>query len=91
MIQSRTTKTRMIYYHLKKHGSITSMEAIEKYGATRLSAIIWELIHREHMDIESIPMECVDRYGNTCKYAKYVYKGENTYINTYIKEDKPIV
>ena len=74
MIQSRTTKTRMIYYHLKQTGSITSMEAIDLYGATRLSAIIWELRHREKMDIESKEMVCTDRYGNTCNYVKYVYK-----------------
>lgn len=74
MIQSRTTKTRMIYWHLKNKGSITSMEAIEKYGATRLSAIIWELRHREHMNIETHNMTCLDRYGNVCNYAKYVYK-----------------
>ena len=77
MIQSRTTKTRMIYYHLKKHGSITSMEAIEKYGATRLSAIIWELRHREFMDIESVDRFCFDRYGNPCNYVEYVYKEKN--------------
>lgn len=74
MIQSRTTKTRMIYHHLKKHGSITSIEAFEQYGATRLSAIIYELRHRERMDIESKDMTCLDRYGNTCNYVKYVYK-----------------
>lgn len=74
MIQSRTTKTRMIYWHLKNNGSITSMEAIEKYGATRLAVIIHELRHREHMNIETHNMTCLDRYGNVCNYAKYVYK-----------------
>lgn len=74
MIQSRTTKTRMIYWHLKNKGSITSMEAIEKYGATRLAVIIHELRHREHMNIETHNMTCLDRYGNVCNYAKYVYK-----------------
>ena len=74
MIQSRTTKTRMIFWHLKNKGSITSMEAIQEYGATRLSAIIWELRHREHMDIESHEIAAIDKYGNTCTYVKYVYK-----------------
>lgn len=74
MIQSRTTKTRMIFWHLKNKGSITSMEAIQEYGATRLASIIHNLRYREHMNIESHEITAIDKYGNTCTYVKYVYK-----------------
>ncbi|MBR4377320.1 MAG: helix-turn-helix domain-containing protein [Bacilli bacterium] len=67
-------KHQLVKEHLIKHGSITSWEAIQKYGATRLSAIIFNL--RKHgYDIDTIMREESDRYGNTCQYANYVLKG----------------
>ncbi len=39
-------KTEKVLKHLKKYGRITSTDAFEKYNATRLSAIIFEL--RKH-------------------------------------------
>ena len=41
------TQVEMIKMHLKKYGSITSWEAIKKYNITRLSAVIYILIHKE--------------------------------------------
>lgn len=38
-----TNKTQKVLEHLQKHGSITSLEAIDLYGATRLSGIIYNL------------------------------------------------
>ena len=70
----KTNKTHEVLNHLRTKGSITSMEAIENYGATRLSAIIFNL--KKSHDIVTHRMECVDRYGNTCHFAKYVYRGE---------------
>lgn len=37
-----TNKTIKVLEHLQKFGSITSLEAIDLYGATRLSAIIFQ-------------------------------------------------
>lgn len=68
-----TNKHKEVLKHLQTHGSITSMEAIQLYGATRLAAIIFDL--RGKYDIDTIMMDDIDRYGNTCKYGKYVYKG----------------
>ena len=70
----RTNKTQQVLRHLQTKGTITSMEAFEQYGATRLSAIIFNL--RVHYIIDTVDMEIVDRYGNTCHFAKYVYVGE---------------
>lgn len=69
-------KHQLVKEHLLKNGSITSWEAIQSYGATRLSAIIFNL-RKQGMDIRTIMREECDRYGNTCQYANYVYKGEN--------------
>jgi hypothetical protein len=64
-------KTSKVLQHLQDHGSITSNEAWELYGATRLSAIIFNLRKRGH-DIETVTMGMTDRYGNAVNYAKYV-------------------
>lgn len=63
-------KTEKVLEHLQKYGSITSLEAFELYGATRLSAIIFNL--RKIYNIDGIDSECTDRYGNTARYTKYI-------------------
>lgn len=69
-----TTKTQEVLKHLKRRKSITSWDAIKLYGATRLSAIIFNLRGRGYI-IDSLQMEDVDRNGNTVRYVKYVYRG----------------
>ena len=65
-------KTKAIQLHLIEKGSITSWEAIKEYGATRLSAIIYNLRYRYGMNIVSERIEFTDRFGNKSSYAKYV-------------------
>ena len=61
-----------ILWHLKTYGSITSYEAIREYGATRLSAIIFN--HRkEGYDIDSLPLTKKTRFGRNTTIAKYTY------------------
>ena len=67
-------KHQLVRRHLQEFGSITSWDAIEKYGATRLSAIIYDLRYRDGMNIDTMMIEATDRYGNTSQYAKYIYK-----------------
>ena len=67
-------KTKAIQLHLIEYGSITSWEAIKEYGATRLSAIIFNLRHKYNMNIISEKVEFVDRYGKKSNYAKYILK-----------------
>ena len=68
-------KTKAIEEHLKSGKAITSMEAFEKYGATRLAAIVFNLRERG-MDILSIPCEGYDRYGEAVRYVRYMLKPE---------------
>jgi len=61
-----------VLWHLKTYGSITSYEAIKEYGATRLSAIIFN--HRkEGYDIDSMPLTKKTRFGRNTTIAKYIY------------------
>lgn len=75
-MNDRMTKTKQVKDHLINHGSITSWEAIQKFNSTRLSAIIFNLKKRG-MDIETESVTQKDSNGNTCTFAKYVYKGAN--------------
>lgn len=66
------TKTQAVLNHLKANKNITSWEAIQKFGATRLSAIIFNL--RANYNIETQMIEVPTRFGDT-RVAKYIYKG----------------
>lgn len=69
-MSDKMNKTKAVLRHLMERGSITSMEAIELYGATRLSAIIFNLRHKGH-EIETVMCTGRDRYGSHMSYARY--------------------
>ena len=71
MKEKKTNKTEKVLEHLQKYGCITSLEAIELYGATRLSDIIFRLRKRNY-NISTIDMPFVDRFGTKSTYGKYV-------------------
>jgi hypothetical protein len=64
-------KTYQVKKHLIEKGCIDSWTAINKYGATRLSAIIFNLRNRG-MKIISKPMTSKDRNNNFCRFVNYV-------------------
>lgn len=59
----------IVLNHFKKKKSITSWEAIQKYGITRLADTIFQLKNRGH-DIFTII-----EHGNGKKWARYTYMG----------------
>ena len=65
-----TNKHKKVLEYLKEHGTITTWEAIDKFGATRLSAIIFNLRKRGY-NISTIRTEGIDRYGNVSRYGIY--------------------
>ena len=71
MENKKTNKTEEVLKHLQEHGSITSIEAIEKYGATRLSAIIFKL-RKKGYNIDTITILFTDRYGTKSNFGKYI-------------------
>jgi hypothetical protein len=67
----RTTKRSQVKEYLKKRKVITSWEAIEKFGATRLADIIYDL-RKSGWKIATTSITMKDRNGNNCTYAKYI-------------------
>lgn len=68
-------QTQAVLNHLQIYGSITSREAFEMYGVTRLSARIYDFRKLGYV-IETVQKVAKNRYGEVCVYAKYVYKGK---------------
>jgi hypothetical protein len=81
MKKSKATQRSEVFTYLTKNGTITSLEAFEKFGATRLAAIIFDLRKHGHI-IDTIDMSCKTRYDETATYAKYKYVGFNGKDNT---------
>lgn len=65
------TKKEKVLEHLKKYNTITSLEAIDKYSATRLSAIIYSL-RKTGYKIITEKIQFIDKYGNKSYYGKYI-------------------
>lgn len=74
MAEEKVSAHKLVLEHLQNHGSITSKEAWEQYGTTRLSSIIGRL--RKFYDIETVMEYGKNRYKQTCGYARYTYHGE---------------
>ena len=70
------TQKQAVLEHLQKHGSITSLEAINLYGATRLSSIIYKLKHKEGHDIASQREYVKNRYKHTSPIVRYILRKE---------------
>lgn len=67
-------KTTAVLQWLKANASISSMEAFESFGATRLSDNIFKLRKRGY-DIETVMCEGRDRFGNQVRFARYYLRG----------------
>lgn len=68
-MSKNTTQKQQVLAHLQKRKSITSWEAIEKYGITRLAHYIYLL--KDHYVITTITER-----GEDSKWAKYIYGGQ---------------
>lgn len=69
------SQTEAVLDHLQKYGHITSMEAIQLYGATRLSAIIYNL-KRDGYTIVTEFIVVPTRYSKDTSAARYILKSE---------------
>ena len=69
-------KTIAVKNHLENYGKISSFEAFTLYGATRLSAIIYNLRHNYGMNIKNESNKTKDRFGHICYYDTYVFEKE---------------
>lgn len=64
------THSEMILQHLKTHGSITPLEAMDSYGCMRLGARIYDL-KRDGYDIRTERVEAENRRGERTHFARY--------------------
>lgn len=69
MQKTKTQKSEVLRY-MQSHKGITSLQAIEKFGATRLSDIILKL-RQEGYDIKTESITKKNRYGHTTTFARY--------------------
>lgn len=70
------TQKEKILEHLKKHGSITDLEAYRTYAIRRLGARIYDL-RAEGYNITSTPTKKKNRFGQNTIFSTYILeKGE---------------
>ena len=69
--------TGKIRNHLERYGNITSKEANDLYGITRLSSVIYRLRYKKEplMEIISVHEMGKDRFDQNANYVRYYYKG----------------
>ena len=79
-VEEQTQISEVLKY-LKRYRNITSMEAFEKFGATRLSDIVYKLRKRGY-DIKTVMCEGKTRYGGRTSFAIYRYVKYNGVDNT---------
>lgn len=60
----------IVLEHLRRHGTITSLEAVNRYGITRLAARISDLRHRG-IEIYSRDIEVYTRDKRKTRVAEY--------------------
>ena len=63
-------KTKLILEWMKSGRSISSQVAFERFGATRLSSVIFKL-RKKGYNIDTEMVQAKDRYGNAVRYANY--------------------
>ncbi|MEP0004564.1 MAG: helix-turn-helix domain-containing protein [Balneola sp.] len=69
------SQNEQVLEHLKEHGRITSLEAIDKYGITRLSGRIYDLKEEGH-EICSRKVKVNRRDGSETIVAEYTLAGQ---------------
>ncbi len=74
-------QVKMVKEHLEAGKSITSIEAFQRWGITRLSDKIFRL-RKMGMQIDAIPTEGTNRYGDPVHFSTYRLSN----INELIKE-----
>ena len=70
------TQTEKILEHMKVYGSITQVEAYNRYAIFRLGARIYDL-RRAGYGIRSESVKGTNRFGETMHYSRYRLEGGN--------------
>lgn len=70
------TQKEKVLRHLRDYGNITSWQAFEEYGITRLSAVIYTL-RKSGFNITSFLDTRINRYGECINFARYSFNYES--------------
>jgi hypothetical protein len=70
------TQEMMVLNHLIENGTITSLEAIQEYGITRLSDRIYTLRNKGYL-ITNDWTSGLNRFGKKVRWVKYTLEGKN--------------
>ena len=84
----RMTKSEKVKRYMQEYGKINSWEAIKEFGATRLSAIIFNFRHKNNMNIVSQRRQFIDRYGDKSYFVDYILKQDDEEKDDDEKEEK---
>ena len=68
---AKTTHADRLLKYFKEYGKITSLQAIQDLGNTRISATIHTLRKREGYAIYTDMIEVPNRFGETTQIAQY--------------------
>ena len=68
--------TKVILDYLKTHEFLTSNDAWEMWGVTRLAAIV-HYLRENGYHIDTVLAHTTTRFGEETHYAKYYLRGEN--------------
>lgn len=71
------TQTQAVLDILKSGDSISSLEAFQEFGITRLSSIIFSLRQRGYV-ITSDNIKTTNRFGSTVVFSRYKLESEPT-------------
>lgn len=64
------TQTEKILRHLREHGSITPLDAMQEYGIMRLASRICD-IKKAGYSVVKETEKSKNRYGEPVRYARY--------------------
>ena len=76
MAKGNISQCQKVVRHIDKYGSITSLDAIKRYGITRLASRIYELKKYHNFNIEKTIVAVNNKYGQSVHYAKYYFADE---------------
>lgn len=76
IIKKSNSQKEAVLNHLKEFGSIDAMNALNNYGAYRLSDIILKL-RRDGFEIQTEMIPHVSHFGEKGKFARYNYSQLN--------------
>ena len=68
---NKSTQANMVLDYIRDFGAITSFEAFQDLGITRLAAVIHIIRHRYNINVKTDYVTAKNRYGNPVTFARY--------------------